>query len=310
MRRRNAELEKSETAQKRTEEALQQSEVQFRHAQKMEAVGRLAGGVAHDFNNILSIILSYSGFLREELDPEDPLRKDAMEIEQAGRRAADLTRQLLAFSRRQIMKPQLINLNEVVLSVEKMLRRILGEDIDLAVDLDENLSNVMADRGQFEQVLMNLAVNARDAMPDGGKLAVKTSNVGLDENYGDIHKVGEEVIAGPYIMITVSDTGTGMTEETREHLFEPFFTTKEIDKGTGLGLSTVYGIVQQNNGFIWVYSEPGEGSTFKIYLPKTKEDVKEVDEKRRVMHKLTGDETVLVVEDDKSMRLAAVRILT
>jgi two-component system cell cycle sensor histidine kinase/response regulator CckA len=282
---------------------------QFHQAQKMEAVGRLAGGVAHDFNNILNVILVYSGFMKGELPPDDPWRKDIEEIEQAARHAMNLTRSLLAFSRRQIMSPQPLNLNDVVRGMGRMLERFVGEDIELRLDLDENLEIVSADWSQIELVLMNLVVNARDAMPQGGRLTIGSSNVVLDENYADQHKV--KVPPGPYILLTISDTGLGMTEEVRKHIFEPFFTTKEIDKGTGLGLATIYGIVKQSNGYIWVYSEPGMGTTFKIYLPGTgRAGEKIADEGQLASYPPTNGETILLVEDDEGMRKVASRILS
>ncbi len=285
-------------------------EAQFHQAQKMEATGRLAGGVAHDFNNILNVILVYSGFMKEELPSGDPWRDDLEEIERAARRAVGLTRSLLAFSRRQVMTPQPLNLNDVARGMGKMLEKMLGEDIELRIKLDEDLGIVSADWGQIEQMIMNLAVNARDAMPRGGKLTIESFNVILDENYADQHKTEDTVLPGPYVMLGVNDTGHGMTEETKEHIFEPFFTTKDVDKGTGLGLATVYGIIKQSNGYIWVYSEPGAGTTFKIYLPKTEEAAEEVIKKEQVVGPLTGDETVLVVEDDEHVRKATARILS
>ncbi len=276
-----------------------QLEEQLRQAQKMEAVGRLAGGVAHDFNNLLTIINGYSQLLRERLEPESPLHAHLEEIQNAGDRATSLTRQLLAFSRRQVLQPQVLNLNTVVKNMEKMLGRLIGEDVELKFSLAANLGLTRADPGQIEQVIMNLAVNARDAMPQGGQLTISTENVSLDRTYIRKHVV---TTPGPHVMLGVSDTGCGMDEETQRHIFEPFFTTKEHGRGTGLGLAMVYGIVKQSGGNIWVYSEPGKGTTFKIYLPRVEEVVAEPQprEASRLHHR--GSETVLVVEDDEAVR--------
>src|SRR5712671_6080363 len=239
-------------------------EMQLRQAQKMEAIGRLAGGIAHDFNNLLMVISGYSEFLLERLGPDPRLRGPAQEISNATQRATSLTRQLLAFSRKQMLAPKILDLNEVVAENLKMLTRMIGEDIDLVMVPGPSLGSVRADPGQIDQVIMNLAVNARDAMPQGGKLTIETANVTLDENFARLHA---PLKPGEYVMLAISDTGIGMDAETQTHIFEPFFTTKGL-KGTGLGLSTVYGIIKQSEGFIWVYSEPGKGSTFKIYLPR------------------------------------------
>jgi len=281
-------------------------EGQFHQAMKMETVGRLAGGIAHDFNNILAVILSYSGFIIEDLKEDDPMREDAQEIKDAGNRAAALTRQLLAFSRKETTQPKILNLNNIVQNLDKMLRRIIGEDIEFATIPAEDLSDVKADPGQIEQVLANLAVNARDAMPDGGKLTIETQNVYLDQEYADNHLT---VMPGSYVMLAVSDTGCGMDAETLSNIFEPFFTTKEIGKGTGLGLSTVYGIVKQNNGYILAYSEPGEGTTFKIYLPRIEDAVKTVERDEIPVESLQGSETILLVEDDEPVRRITRRVL-
>jgi len=274
-------------------------EGQLRQAQKMEAVGRLAGGIAHDFNNLLTIIAGYSDMMLSRLAADDPLRAHVSEIRIAGDRAASLTRQLLAFSRQQVLAPQVLDLNAVVANMDKMLRRLIGEHIDLVTVCEKRLWHVKADPGQLEQVIMNLAVNARDAMPKGGKLTLETANVELDGAYARAHVA---VKPGRYIMLAVSDTGCGMDSETQSHLFEPFFTTKERGKGTGLGLSTVYGIVKQSGGNVWVYSELGRGATFKVYLPQVDEPLEEPRpvEARAVAARAT--ETVLVVEDEVSVR--------
>jgi PAS domain S-box-containing protein len=282
-------------------------EEQFRQSQKMEAVGRLAGGVAHDFNNLLTVISSYTTFLIESLPLNDPRREDATEIKLAANRAAQLTGQLLALSRKQMLQPRPMLLNDVVQETEKMLRRLIGEDIVLETALAADLSEVNADRGQIEQVLMNLAVNARDAMPDGGRLTLQTADVDLSDDYVAGH-LG--VAPGPYVMLAVSDSGCGMDASVRERMFEPFFTTKEAGKGTGLGLSTVYGIVKQSGGDVWVYSEPGEGTTFKIYLPRLAAGAAPA----RVSFDVraapaNGHETVLLVEDDERLRTLAARVL-
>jgi len=275
-------------------------------AQKMEAVGRLAGGVAHDFNNLLTVIGGYVDLLRENLGLDDPMRRDLMEIRSATDRAAALTRQLLAFSRRQVLQPVVLDLNDVITDLQKMLGRVIGEDVHLLTKLDPSVGRVRADAGQIEQVIMNLVINARDAMPDGGKLTIETTNVELDEDYSQQHIAAEP---GPYVMLSVSDDGSGMDEETRAQIFEPFFTTKERGKGTGLGLSTVYGIIKQTGGFIWVYSEPGQGTTFKIYLPRIGESDSRVEPRRAQKEALVGTETILLVEDEQSLRALTGRIL-
>jgi PAS domain S-box-containing protein len=278
-------------------------ENQLRQAQKMEAVGRLAGGMAHDFNNALMVIDGYTELLQPSL-PEER-RHEADEVLKASRRAASLIRQLLAFSRKQVIQPTVLDLNAVVADVEKMLRRLIGEDIELAIVRGADLQNVRTDRGQIEQVLINLAVNARDAMPHGGKLMIETANVTVDEGYIRQHPYAK---AGEYVMLTVSDTGCGMDQDTQSHIFEPFFTTKELGKGTGLGLSTVYGIVKQSNGYISVDSEVGKGTTFRIYLPQVEASA-ELPAERSVSALLGGNETVLLVEDDGSLRALARRSL-
>ena len=279
---------------------------QLLQAQKMESVGRLAGGIAHDFNNLLTVILGYAELAAGRLKPEDPSRLELSEIDKAAQRAADLTRQLLAFSRKQVLELRVIDLNRVVSHTHKMLRRLIGEDIDLVMSLKERLGSVKADTGQIEQVLLNLVVNSRDAMPKGGKLTIETSEVELDESYSTFHF---DVPPGRYVVLAVSDTGTGMDAETLSHVFEPFFTTKEAGKGTGLGLSTVYGVVKQSGGHVTVYSEPGVGTTFKIYLPRV-EDAPEMNRGSSAHAALAGGtETVLVVEDDEAIRRLTCRAL-
>ncbi len=284
----------------------QKLEQQLRQAQKMEAVGRLAGGIAHDFNNILSVILSYSEMRLETLRREDPFRDDLEEIHKAGLRAVALTSQLLAFSRQQILQPRVIDLNQTLRGLESMLRRLLGEDIELSLLLTEQPRGVNADPGQIEQVIMNLAVNARDAMATGGKLTIETVNVDLDAEFATDHLNAK---AGPYLMIAVTDTGIGMDAATQAQIFEPFFTTKGPDKGTGLGLAMVFGIVHQSGGTIWVYSEPGRGTAFKIYLPRAKR--LSGTSKIPVIRGLAsgGTETILLVEDDETVRVLARSIL-
>jgi CheY-like chemotaxis protein len=278
---------------------------QLRQSQKIEAIGRLSGGIAHDFNNILTIISGNAQLSLLDLKQGDPLRENIEEIKRASERAADLTRQLLAFSRKQIMEMQVLDLNHVVQGLDKMLHRLLGEDIELLTVLPEGIGKVKADPGQIEQVIVNLAVNAKDAMIEGGKLTIETADVELDEEYAHRHIA---VIPGQYVMLSISDTGVGMTSEVKERVFEPFFTTKEQGKGTGLGLSTVYGIVKQSGGNIWVYSEPGQGTTFKIYLPQVDEPLDEL--KEEVLKEIPrGDETILVVEDEETVRKLAIRLL-
>ncbi len=289
----------------RAEEQLRKAEEQLRQAQKMEAIGRLAGSVAHDFNNLLSVILSYSSLLLGELKAVDPLRADLESIKKAGEKAAELTNQLLAFSRQQVLAPRVLDLNEVVLGSERMLRRLLGEDVELIIHCGRYLSHVMADPGQVDQVVMNLAINARDAMPAGGKLTIETRNVVLDESYTTEHF---EAGVGPHVMLAVSDTGVGMDKQTQARIFEPFFTTKELGKGTGLGLSTVFGIVKQSGGNIWVYSEPGGGTTFKVYLPVAEGAEPEAPEVHEPAT-LHGTETILLVEDQDDVRRVAHAIL-
>ena len=288
------------TERKEEEEENRKLEAQFLHAQKMEAVGRLAGGIAHDFNNLLTTIIGYTGLVMLHMGKDNPLYGNLEEINRAAKSAASLIRQLLAFSRRQIIQPVVLNLNRVAGGIEKMLRRLIGEDIELVTILE-------ADPGQIEQVIMNLAVNAKDALPQGGKITIETANVDLDDVYASNH--GVELTPGPYVMLAVSDTGMGMDKETQSKIFEPFFTTKEKGKGTGLGLSTVYGMVKQSHGFIWVYSEPGKGTTFKLYFPRA-EKGEIVRKENPSLGKVGGSETILVVEDDQSVRGLAASALS
>jgi two-component system, cell cycle sensor histidine kinase and response regulator CckA len=274
-------------------------EAQFLQAQKMEAVGRLAGGVAHDFNNMLAVIMGYVEMMQLGLSAESPLHQQAAAIKKASERAASLTRQLLAFSRKQVQQAQVLNLNTVIGEMDKMLRRLIGEDIDLRLNMEPGLAAVKADPGQVEQILMNLVVNARDAMPLGGRITIETANVYLDEAYVRKHSY---VTPGPYVVIAVSDDGAGMDAETKSHIFEPFFTTKEMGKGTGLGLSTVYGIVKQSQGSLEVYSEPGIGTTFKLYLPQVEVNVTKARAEALFNAGLQGTETILVVEDEEMLR--------
>jgi PAS domain S-box-containing protein len=294
------------TERKRTEEALRESEDRLRQSQKIEGIGQLAGGIAHDFNNILTAISGYSELALRRLASDHPLRRNFEEIKKAGDRAASLTRQLLAFSRKQILQPKVINLNVVVPDMDKMLRRLIGEDIDLLTVLDPELGNVKADPGQIEQVILNLAVNARDALPKGGKLTIETANVYLHEDYAHAHVA---VRPGPYVMLAVSDNGCGIDEETQKRIFDPFFTTKGVGKGTGLGLSTVYGIVKQSEGNIWVYSEIGKGTTFKVYLPRFDEVEEEQAEVVTNLPPSTEGQVVLLVEDEEMVRQMSREIL-
>jgi two-component system, cell cycle sensor histidine kinase and response regulator CckA len=289
------------TARKRAE----RMDEGVRQSQKMEAVGQLAGGLAHDFNNLLGVILGYCDLLEPLLGPEDSKRRMIEHIHNAGMRAAALTRQLLAFSRRQVLRPVVLDLNTLVIRMQTMLRRLIGEHIEIGSILSPDLGHIKADPTQIEQILMNLAVNARDAMPSGGKITIETANVELDENFARMHA---EVIAGLYVMLSVSDTGLGMDGETKTRIFEPFFTTKPLGKGTGLGLSTVYGIVKQSSGYIYAFSEPDKGTAFKVYLPYV------IEELDLIRHEDTssvrgGSETILLVEDNALLRELAREML-
>ncbi len=281
-------------------------EDQLIQAQKMEAVGQLAGGVAHDFNNLLTVIMSYSSMLLADMGADDAVRGDIQEISDAAGRAAALTRQLLAFSRKQVLQMRAVNVNAVVTDVERMLRRLIGEDILLTTHLDPDLALINADPGQLEQVLINLAVNARDAMPGGGDLTITTDNAELSDEHGERH-LG--AAPGTYVMLAVTDTGSGMTKDVQQRLFEPFYTTKGVGKGTGLGLATVHGIVKQSGGDVYVYSELGHGTTFKVYFPRltTAEPVTITTEHRAITP--SGSETVLLAEDDEAIRTLGARVL-
>ncbi|HEX9700476.1 MAG TPA: ATP-binding protein, partial [Acidobacteriota bacterium] len=281
-------------------------EAQFRQAQKMEAVGRLAGGVAHDFNNLLTAIFAFGKFVRDTLPPDSRAHKDMDELLRVAKRAENLTGQLLAFSRRQTIAPRVLNLNAIVQDIDRMVRRLLGDDIDFSTNLAPDLWNTRVDRGAFEQVMVNLAVNARDAMPAGGKLTIETQNVELQESYSKQH--GAEVAPGSYVLMALSDSGVGMDAETQQHIFEPFYTSKEPGKGTGLGLSTCYGIVKQAGGYIWVYSELGEGTTFKVYLPRVLEE-EESPWEAPPPESLLGTERILIAEDNEHVRIIASRSL-
>jgi two-component system cell cycle sensor histidine kinase/response regulator CckA len=281
-------------------------EERLRQSQKMEAVGRLAGGVAHDFNNLLTVILGYSQIVAEGVPAGSRLADSTAQIKSAADRASGITRQLLAFSRKQVLSPRVINLNDIVLNLDSLLRRLIGEDIEVLTAPSNDLGSVKADPGQIEQVIMNLALNARDAMPTGGKLTLETANAQLDESYSQGHQPAEP---GLYVMLAVTDTGHGMTPETQARIFEPFYTTKEVGKGTGLGLSMVYGIVKQSGGYIWVYSEPDRGTTFKIYLPRVDQPAEAVDAQHRPRNVQRGSETILLVEDDPQLRQLSSSVL-
>jgi len=275
-----------------------QLEQQLLLSQRLEAVGKLSGGIAHDFNNILGVIIGYSEALQETIGVDDPMREAVDEIEKAGQRAAALTQQLLAFSRKQVLEPKILDLNSIVADVEKMLRRLIGADVELEITPDPTIGKVKADRGQIEQVILNLAVNARDAMQQGGRLKIETHNADLDANDARRKRY---IVPGHYVMLEVSDTGMGMSAEVQSHIFEPFYTTKEQGKGTGLGLATVYGVIKQSGGYIWLESEIGKGSTFQVYLPRA-EGVEEETPRVEPSFKSHGPGTILVAEDEPSLR--------
>ncbi|HSB54826.1 MAG TPA: ATP-binding protein, partial [Gemmatimonadales bacterium] len=287
------------TERKRVEEHL-------RRAERMQAAGRLAGGVAHEVNNMMTGVIGFSEFLLRSLEPDDPRRAEVSEIIKAGTRAADVTRQLLAFTRQQFLRPEVLSVNAVVQDLEKMLRRVLGENHDLRLSLGAEAGQIRADRGQLEQVLVNLMLNARDAMAEHGRVTIATRVALLDEAYAQLHG-GVGIPPGPYVQVTVSDTGSGMDRETQSRIFEPFFTTKPVGQGTGLGLSTVYGIVKQSDGFIWVYSEPGLGTTFKVYLPQLGAARPAAGHDERAALAAGGSETILIVEDEDIVRSLASR---
>ena len=286
------------TERKQAEELLRRRDEQLRQSQKMEAVGRLSGGIAHDFNNLLGVIIGYSESIEHRLNPNDPLRKSAEEIRKAGERAASLTHQLLAFSRQQVLQPQILDLNALVTDMGKMLRRLIGMHIELTTKLAPELGQVKAEQSQIEQVIVNLAVNARDAMPEGGALLIETSNLDVNENLASSFPFLQP---GPYVLLTVTDTGIGMDANTRRHIFEPFFTTKGPGKGTGLGLATVYGVAKQSGGGVIVDSEPGKGSTFRIFLPQTQESAVAPAPRETSAKGSMGTGTILLVEDEEPL---------
>jgi signal transduction histidine kinase len=303
---RTAQLEAANAALQHELVERKQLEAQFLQAQKLEGIGQLAGGIAHDFNNLLTAIGGYADFIWDALPHNQPVRSDLEEIQKAVIRASNLTRQLLAFARKQIIEPRILNLNDLIGDMDKLLRRVIGEDIDLITLPELELGRVKVDPGQIEQVILNLAVNARDAMPKGGKLTIETRNVVLDSNYAAGHQSAPE---GPYVLLAVSDTGTGIDADVQAHAFEPFFTTKAQGRGTGLGLATCYGIVKQHGGNIWVYSEIDQGTTFKIYLPRVDEAATTLAAQTLPPIGLHGNETVLVVEDEMAVRELVTRVL-
>jgi len=288
------------TERKRAEEALRASQLQLQQSQKLEAIGQLAGGVAHDFNNMLTAIIGYTDLSLRRVGLENSIRRNLEETKKAAERAASLVRQLLAFSRKQILEPKILDLNDVVKDMHKMLTRLIGENIQLAIRLETNLGSIKADPSQVEQIIVNLVVNARDAMPRGGKVTIETANVTLSDEAALKHVA---VKPGEHVMLAVSDTGSGMDQETQARIFEPFFTTKDVGKGTGLGLSTVYGIVKQSGGNIWVYSEPGMGTVFKVYLPRIDDaTASAIDKLAQDINVPRGSETILLVEDEDVVR--------
>ena len=293
------------TERKRAEAELRASQIQLQQSQKLEAIGQLAGGVAHDFNNMLTAIIGYTDLSLRRVGMENSIRRNLEETKKAAERAASLVRQLLAFSRKQILEPKVLDLNDVVKDMQKMLTRLIGEDVRLATRLEPDLGSVKADPCQVEQIIVNLVVNARDAMPRGGRVTIETANTTLDERAVLKHV---SVKPGAYVMLSVSDTGSGMDQETQQRIFEPFFTTKETGKGTGLGLSTVYGIVKQSGGNIWVYSEPGMGTVFKVYLPRI-DDATAVTVEKQETIVLRGSETILLIEDEEVVRGLTKKIL-
>lgn len=311
-----SELEQSKVSgELRTRAEKMEAEVYLRAHQldelnrnRLEALGRLAGGIAHDFNNLLGVILGNAQLLQEKMSEENASSRGLAHIILAANRAADLTRQLLAYSRQQVLEPKVLDLNEVLAGLEAMIRRLIRENVEIRVVTDANLDLVKADRGQIEQIIMNLTINARDAMPEGGKLIIETSRVVIDEEYQRQHP-NVAVKTGQYVMLSVSDTGLGIDPETQVHIFEPFFTTKAKGQGTGLGLATVYGIVKQSGGYVWVYSERGKGTSFKVYLPRTEEAPAAVGTIENSHQPLSGSETILVVEDQPMLRELIVRML-
>ena len=300
------ELARDISQKKTAAQEMSSLQEQLRQAQKMEAIGRLAGGVAHDFNNLLTVIQVNTEISLRELRKDDPLRSKLEEVRNATERAANLTRQLLAFSRRQVLNLKVFDLNFILTDLEKMLHRIIGEEVELVTAFADDLGRVKADPGEIEQVIINLAVNAKDAMPHGGILTIETANAELDKEYARTHV---SILPGSYVMVSITDTGGGMTKEIQEQIFDPFFTTKEKGKGTGLGLSTVYGIIKQSGGDIQVYSEPGKGTTFKLYLPRVDEPLEVLEEKGLAEEIPRGNETILIVEDDSAVRKIAVQVL-
>lgn len=289
-----------------TEEALRKSEEQLLQAQKLESVGRLAGGIAHDFNNMLTAINGYSDLILREINETDPLRQKIIEIKKAGARSSTLTQQLLAFSRKQILKPEILNINQTVTEISSLLERLIGEDISLIKILDFKINSVLVDPGQLSQVIVNLAVNARDAIPNGGTVTIETKNVYLDEQFADTNLGGK---TGEFVLLSVTDNGIGMDEETLRQIFEPFFTTKEVGKGTGLGLATVYGFIKQSDGYITVESKPLEGTTFKIFLPCVEKSLEKTKEELTKESPNHGAELILLVEDEEMVRNLSREIL-